>query len=158
MNLSWYFNRILILSHVVRSLRAQGTSNSYFISSWMTPNRSYSTLIWASTDTASQYCQNRNMGFPVRVISCAFLYFEPPLLQMLSKTRVRLNIHSVCFWRNMYSFHITGEHQFSWAVMPHKGHFLESDVPMAAYLFNSPLHGLSLAKSIHSRLSNGSFF
>ncbi|KAI0944229.1 hypothetical protein AcW1_010259 [Taiwanofungus camphoratus] len=33
-----------------------------------------------------------------------------------------------------------GLHEFSWAVMPHKGHFLESDVPMAAYLFNSPLH------------------
>ncbi|EGN94808.1 glycoside hydrolase family 38 protein [Serpula lacrymans var. lacrymans S7.3] len=33
-----------------------------------------------------------------------------------------------------------GKHEFSWAVMPHKGHFLESDVPMAAFLFNSPLH------------------
>ncbi|PCH42793.1 glycoside hydrolase family 38 protein [Wolfiporia cocos MD-104 SS10] len=33
-----------------------------------------------------------------------------------------------------------GTHEFSWAVMPHKGHFLESDVPIAAYLFNTPLH------------------
>ncbi|KAL6305038.1 glycosyl hydrolases family 38 N-terminal domain-containing protein [Sparassis latifolia] len=33
-----------------------------------------------------------------------------------------------------------GIHEFSWALMPHKGHFLESDVPVAAYLFNSPLH------------------
>ncbi|KAH7908394.1 glycoside hydrolase family 38 protein [Hygrophoropsis aurantiaca] len=33
-----------------------------------------------------------------------------------------------------------GEHEFSWAVMPHVGHFLESDVPAAAYIFNSPLH------------------
>ncbi|KAK7027819.1 glycoside hydrolase family 38 protein [Favolaschia claudopus] len=33
-----------------------------------------------------------------------------------------------------------GEHTFSWAVLPHKGHFLESDVPTAAYLFNSPLY------------------
>lgn len=32
-----------------------------------------------------------------------------------------------------------GEHRFSWAVMPHQGHFLESDVPQAAYLYNSPL-------------------
>ncbi|KIY67661.1 glycoside hydrolase family 38 protein [Cylindrobasidium torrendii FP15055 ss-10] len=32
-----------------------------------------------------------------------------------------------------------GRHQFSWAVMPHKGSFLESDVPQAAYLFNSPM-------------------
>ncbi|KAG5338322.1 hypothetical protein C0989_007560 [Termitomyces sp. Mn162] len=32
-----------------------------------------------------------------------------------------------------------GEHKFSWGVMPHEGHFLESDVPMAAYLYNSPL-------------------
>ncbi|KAI0632608.1 glycosyl hydrolases family 38 N-terminal domain-containing protein [Trametes polyzona] len=33
-----------------------------------------------------------------------------------------------------------GKHEFSWAVMPHEGHFLESDVPVAAILFNSPLH------------------
>ncbi|KAI0085525.1 glycoside hydrolase family 38 protein [Irpex rosettiformis] len=33
-----------------------------------------------------------------------------------------------------------GSHVFSWAVMPHKGSFLESDVPVAAYLYNSPLH------------------
>ncbi|OJT14565.1 Alpha-mannosidase [Trametes pubescens] len=33
-----------------------------------------------------------------------------------------------------------GKHEFSWAVMPHQGHFLESDVPIAAILFNSPLH------------------
>ncbi|KAG5721677.1 Alpha-mannosidase, partial [Termitomyces sp. T112] len=32
-----------------------------------------------------------------------------------------------------------GKHKFSWGVMPHEGHFLESDVPMAAYLYNSPL-------------------
>lgn len=33
-----------------------------------------------------------------------------------------------------------GKHEFSWAVMPHVGSFLESDVPEAAYIFNSPLH------------------
>ncbi|KAH9846547.1 galactose mutarotase-like domain-containing protein, partial [Lenzites betulinus] len=33
-----------------------------------------------------------------------------------------------------------GKHEFSWAVMPHQGSFLESDVPVAAILFNSPLH------------------
>lgn len=33
-----------------------------------------------------------------------------------------------------------GKHEFSWGVMPHVGSFLESDVPMAAYVFNSPLH------------------
>ena len=33
-----------------------------------------------------------------------------------------------------------GEHRFAWAVMPHIGHFLQSDVPQAAYIFNSPLH------------------
>ncbi|EJD05282.1 glycoside hydrolase family 38 protein [Fomitiporia mediterranea MF3/22] len=32
-----------------------------------------------------------------------------------------------------------GEHDFSWAVLPHVGHFLQSDVVQAAYLFNSPL-------------------
>lgn len=34
---------------------------------------------------------------------------------------------------------LSGEHHFSWAVMPHEGHFLDSDVPMAGYLYNSPL-------------------
>ncbi|KAI0776540.1 glycosyl hydrolases family 38 N-terminal domain-containing protein [Trametes elegans] len=33
-----------------------------------------------------------------------------------------------------------GQHEFSWAVAPHQGHFLESDIPIAAILFNSPLH------------------
>lgn len=33
-----------------------------------------------------------------------------------------------------------GKHEFSWAVMPHVGSFLESDVPMAAFIYNSPLH------------------
>ncbi|KAH7882020.1 glycoside hydrolase family 38 protein [Phlebopus sp. FC_14] len=33
-----------------------------------------------------------------------------------------------------------GRHKFSWAVMPHVGSFLESDVPEAAYIFNSPLY------------------
>jgi hypothetical protein len=37
-------------------------------------------------------------------------------------------------------FHI-GKHEFSWAVLPHRGHFLQSHVPIAAYLFNSSLHG-----------------
>jgi len=32
-----------------------------------------------------------------------------------------------------------GEHRFSWAVLPHEGHFLDSDVPIAGYLYNSPL-------------------
>ncbi|KAH9914289.1 glycoside hydrolase family 38 protein [Fomitopsis serialis] len=40
-----------------------------------------------------------------------------------------------------------GIHEFSWAVMPHAGHFLESDVPQAAQLFNSPLHMRFVAES-----------
>ncbi|KAJ7781792.1 glycoside hydrolase family 38 protein [Mycena maculata] len=45
-----------------------------------------------------------------------------------------------------------GEHTFSWAVMPHKGHFLESDVPTAAYLFNSPLYIRSLKEGASARV------
>ncbi|KAJ3559346.1 hypothetical protein NM688_g401 [Phlebia brevispora] len=41
-----------------------------------------------------------------------------------------------------------GQHAFSWAVLPHKGSFLESDVPMAAYLFNSPVYVRLLSKDI----------
>ncbi|KAJ7872246.1 glycoside hydrolase family 38 protein [Mycena leptocephala] len=47
-----------------------------------------------------------------------------------------------------------GEHKFSWAVMPHKGHFLESDVPTAAYLFNSPLYIRALAPGVSARTLN----
>ena len=32
-----------------------------------------------------------------------------------------------------------GEHHFSWTVMPHQGHLLNSDVPIAGYLYISPL-------------------
>jgi len=33
-----------------------------------------------------------------------------------------------------------GKHEFSWAVLQHEGHFLQSDVPIAGYLYNSPVH------------------
>lgn len=35
-----------------------------------------------------------------------------------------------------------GIHHFTFAVLPHEGSFLESDVPHAAYLYNSPLRGI----------------
>ena len=44
---------------------------------------------------------------------------------------------------NLKLLSFTGKHEFSWAVMPHRGHFLQSTVPIAAYLFNSPLHRMS---------------
>ncbi|TFK68127.1 glycoside hydrolase family 38 protein [Pluteus cervinus] len=47
-----------------------------------------------------------------------------------------------------------GEHTFSWAVMPHVGHFLSSDVPIAAYLFNSPL----ILRSITNHPNGGQEF
>jgi len=47
-----------------------------------------------------------------------------------------------------------GEHRFSWAVMPHEGHFLESDVPIAAYLYNSPLRVRCLPAGTTDMLSS----
>jgi len=44
-----------------------------------------------------------------------------------------------------------GLHDFSWAVLPHVGHFLESDVPIAAYLYNSPLHVRSVPEDVKFR-------
>jgi alpha-mannosidase len=41
-----------------------------------------------------------------------------------------------------------GKHEFSWAVLPHVGSFLESDVPIAAYFFNSPLHALYVPQDL----------
>ncbi|OCH89390.1 glycoside hydrolase family 38 protein [Obba rivulosa] len=45
-----------------------------------------------------------------------------------------------------------GMHEFSWAIKPHKGHFLESDVPQAAYIFNSPLHLRYVGEDDHAPL------
>ncbi|KAF9459521.1 glycoside hydrolase family 38 protein [Collybia nuda] len=47
-----------------------------------------------------------------------------------------------------------GEHKFSWAVMPHEGHFLESDVPIAGYLYNSPLRVRSVPEGADTMLKN----
>ena len=33
-----------------------------------------------------------------------------------------------------------GQHEFSWAIYPHKGTFVESDVPQVAMAFNNPVH------------------
>ncbi|KAF8309652.1 glycoside hydrolase family 38 protein [Clavulina sp. PMI_390] len=33
-----------------------------------------------------------------------------------------------------------GAHSFSWALLPHASHFHGSDVPLAGYFFNSPVH------------------
>jgi alpha-mannosidase len=59
---------------------------------------------------------------------------------MVNKTKVR-EILKRLLWSFIPSS--LGLHDFSWAVLPHVGHFLESDVPIAAYLYNSPLHRTS---------------
>ncbi|OJA11450.1 hypothetical protein AZE42_08844 [Rhizopogon vesiculosus] len=46
-----------------------------------------------------------------------------------------------------------GRHEFSWAVMPHVGSFLESDVPVAGFIYNSPLHVRTVPGQSESRLS-----
>ena len=51
-----------------------------------------------------------------------------------------MNYHCIAWILSVFP----GEHRFSWAVMPHEGHFLESDVPVAGQLYNSPLRGKSL--------------
>ena len=69
---------------------------------------------------------------------------------MPNKTKVRrgheMNYHCVTLSFLGYP----GEHRFSWAVMPHEGHFLESDVPVAGHLYNSPLRGSRSYFLIHS--------
>ncbi|KAH8829151.1 glycosyl hydrolases family 38 N-terminal domain-containing protein [Flagelloscypha sp. PMI_526] len=51
-----------------------------------------------------------------------------------------------------------GEHEFSFAVLPHVGHFLQSDVPQAAFLFNSPTRSVSPASSVISNIVPPSTF
>ncbi|ESK96763.1 glycoside hydrolase family 38 protein [Moniliophthora roreri MCA 2997] len=48
-----------------------------------------------------------------------------------------------------------GKHEFSWAVMPHLGHFLQSDVPMAGILFNIHNQYRYLTKSRDQSLQSG---
>ncbi|KAM0747907.1 alpha-mannosidase [Meredithblackwellia eburnea MCA 4105] len=44
-----------------------------------------------------------------------------------------------------------GNHTFSFAVLPHRGSFAESDVPIAGWIFNSPQH---LRRIPHARVSS----
>jgi hypothetical protein len=74
------------------------------------------------------------MDFPVKAMSFAFPSSEQLPLLMLSKIKVCPR-----FLHTMFVKAFLGKHYFSWAVMPHEGHFLESDVPIAGYLYNSPL-------------------
>lgn len=46
-----------------------------------------------------------------------------------------------------------GKHEFSWAVLPHATHFMQSDVPIAAQFFNSPLHVMYAPESGPLRLA-----
>ena len=59
---------------------------------------------------------------------------------MLSKIKARSVSHLDSRITHLAPRGRTGKHEFSWAVMPHVGSFLESDVPEVAYIFNSPLH------------------
>ncbi|PLW47412.1 hypothetical protein PCANC_05854 [Puccinia coronata f. sp. avenae] len=42
-----------------------------------------------------------------------------------------------------------GQHEVSFAILPHRGHFLESDVPQVAASFNNPLHLRYLPRSAY---------
>lgn len=43
-----------------------------------------------------------------------------------------------------------GKHNFSWAVLPHAGHFIQSDIPVVAQFFNSPVHVLFAPDAVQS--------
>ena len=83
---------------------------------------------------------NPSTDLHVKGTFCAFLFFVQELLQMPNKTKVR-RCHEWILITLPEFLSFLGEHRFSWAVMPHEGHFLDSDVPIAGYLYNSPLRG-----------------
>lgn len=88
---------------------------------------------------ASPFSPNRSMASHAVAISCAFHFF------VQVRGVFRLGFHRYLRFALATAPDAEqdiGNHEFSWALMPHQGHFLESDVPMAAYLFNSPLHGI----------------
>jgi len=80
-------------------------------------------------------------------MSCESRFCVRQLLLMLVRTKVSAYWLPFTFcWRDLIDLKLLcfpGKHEFSWAVLPHRGHFLQSSVPIAAYLFNSPLHGVS---------------
>ena len=85
---------------------------------------------------------NPSTDFLATEMSFVFPCFALQLSPTLNKIRVRRFPRSYCD-AIPTDFFVLGPHDFSWAVLPHVGHFLESDVPIAAYLYNSPLHGRS---------------
>ena len=97
-----------------------------------------STRISASTGTASPSCRNLSMVSLAAATCCAFPCCARPQPPTPNKIKVRWFLS---FDERQCSGRLPGKHEFSWAVMPHQGSFLESDVPIAATLFNSPLHG-----------------
>lgn len=84
---------------------------------------------------ALRSCRNLSMDSLARGISFGFRYSEPQ--QRRTQNKIKVCQFSISCYGLLTS---VGKHEFSWAVLPHEGHFLESDVPMAAYLFNSPLY------------------
>ena len=85
-----------------------------------------------------RFSQNPNM---VSLVKATFFPY-PSFAQLLPLTLSKIKVwYCATLWTCLLTQMFIGAHQFSWAILPHEGHFLESDVPMAAYLFNSPLRG-----------------
>src|ERR1700729_3111451 len=103
-----------------------------------------STLTSVNSVMVSHFFPNPSMDLPVRGMFFASRYFGQPQLLTQSKIKVAVSCAGVFCMQLMFVF-TSGKHAFSWAVMPHLGHFFESDVPVAAYIFNSPLHGRCLS-------------
>ena len=128
----WLLHAISLHS-LVWCLRTQGMCY------WIHLNRSFisvlfSSLTLASLVTVSLYFQSRSTDFHVKETSFASLSSERQLLLMPNKIKVGFLSPSMMFV-NVFSASII----FHGLVMPHEGHFLDSDVPMAGYLYNSPL-------------------
>ena len=102
----------------------------------------YSSRTSASTDMELLYYPSPSTASRARATSCESPFCARQLLLMLSRIKVGGALRlPFCAIINFNVYFFTGKHEFSWAVMPHRGHFLQSKVPIAAYLFNSPLHG-----------------
>lgn len=71
------------------------------------------------------------------------MFFASPFSERLplpTQSKIKASVIYVFVTLDCHTNSMSGVHEFSWAVLPHAGHFLQSDVPQAAYLFNSPLH------------------
>lgn len=113
-------SKFVVTRHAIRERKKQISSSCSLLTS-------------ANMAMVSDCSLSRNTVSNAMGTSCAFPCCAPPLRQTPSKIKASNRLSG-----SLNSYPAEGLHEFSWAILPHVGDFLQSDVPQAAFLFNSP--------------------